>query len=167
MIKNLSHWANCLERKHKSFQWGLIWQKYMFFQTFYPNLQTFVHGLIPKIPDILQLWKRRRVGCRTMKAGRSCWVERERKHSLPAPMQQCWLVTAAYMSRQASTPHHQIGFGFVSDGICQSQEIYKYWDGNAIYTCIPNTENQDSPLQNKDDSGRTGDMNRAIKWSQW
>ena len=38
--------------------------------------------------------------------------------------------------RQASSPHHQIGFGFVSDGICicicigicicQTQEIYKY-----------------------------------------
>ena len=27
----------------------------MFFQTFYPNLQTFLQGLIPKIPDILQL----------------------------------------------------------------------------------------------------------------
>ena len=29
-------------------------------------------------------------------------------------------------SCQASSPHHQIGFGFVFDGICQSQEIYKY-----------------------------------------
>ena len=28
--------------------------------------------------------------------------------------------------RQASSPYHQIGFGFVSGGICQTQEIYKY-----------------------------------------
>ena len=25
-------------------------------------------------------------------------------------------------SRQASSPHHQIGFGFVCDGICHTQE---------------------------------------------
>ena len=53
------HWAifcmESLKRKHKSFQKGLILKNCMFFQTFYPNLQTFLQGLIPKIPDVSQL----------------------------------------------------------------------------------------------------------------
>ena len=37
-----------------------------------------------------------------------------------------WITHSEHLNRQASSPHHQIGFGFVSDGICQSQESYKF-----------------------------------------
>ena len=44
-----------MHKLHNSFQKGLILLKHMCSQTFYPNLQTFLHGLIRHIRDILQL----------------------------------------------------------------------------------------------------------------
>ena len=49
-------------------------------------------------------------------------LSQEREPSLPAPMQWCWLVTAAYMP----------------------------------FSTLRTTAGRFSPLQNKDDSGRTG-----------
>ena len=49
-----THWSltSAFNLPRKAPDQGLILQNCMFFQTFYPNLQTFLHGYIP----ILQLW---------------------------------------------------------------------------------------------------------------